>query len=183
MDSSTYKSRPQCKERPLNAIDDSNFLNLHLDSDDLERATATLDVARSSNRGPQAPYRGPGVFRIHIAPQFQMPNIPRAAIFRSKADSSPECRSQSRLARTVSLRRHATLRSPALSQIGPAEDSCSVDSRSREAALRPQASNVSTAEPLGIPGPRLSDFGRGLVSIRRDFTSSPQRVHPRNQHQ
>lgn len=152
-----------------------------MDSVDLERATATLDAARLSNRGLQLPYRGPGVSGIGALPRFQPPKMPKTAVFRSNTGTPPECPSQSSLAPIVPARYQSRVRSPVLSENSSSHDERRVDLRRGEAkaeASQSRASDVSGSPTVALPEPRLSDYGRGLVSITRDFSTSAQKSRP-----
>lgn len=181
MYSSTYKAHAHLTEQPLHDIDDTNFLNIRLSSLDLERATATLDAARSSDSTAQ--FRGLGVFRINLAPQFRLPKMPKTAAFRSEIESSPEYSGQGSPGPPGLLRHIFRWPAPAQSLTRSLDSKHDKDGNSRgnTAALhRLQASNTSGSTPVGNSSLRLSDYGRGLVSIKRDFSSSSQGPGPRS---
>lgn len=176
MHSSTCKTH--VTERRLHDIGDTSFLNIRLDSLDLERATATLDAGRSADRSAQLPYQGLGIFRINLTPRFQLPKMPRAAVFRSKTERTPEYAGQTSPAPIVPLY-HPRRTGPVSSWTRSSADKHNENRRSGgDTALRSRASDVSGPTTIGPPSLRLSDYGRGLVSIKRDFASSSQELDP-----
>ncbi|CAN8097230.1 unnamed protein product [Discula destructiva] len=183
--SSTYKAKSHLTEKTLSDIDDTKVLNIRVDSMDLERATASLDAARSSDEGPRMPRRGPRLLHLNIVPRFHLPNMPRPAVFRNKTEKKFEYPGQNSLASTILARHHLTPRAHVLSQNSRADVVCNVEPRRKDIALqvpRSQASDVFNPAVVRNPDQGLADYEAGLVSIGRDFSiaapMSDQRPHP-----
>lgn len=178
MHSSMYKAHTHLTEGSLHDVDDSSLLNIRLDSLDLERATTTLDAHRSSVNRTSFPHSSPGTFGFNIAPQFSLPKIPRPAIFRSKTESSSKPSIQGP-AEPLSIARHQDQR-PARAhslvrfsdyKLGTGENVTG----DMGAAQRSLGSDMCDSTLTEIPNFRLSDYGRGLVSVRKDFSSTSQK--------
>lgn len=177
MRSSTCKANAHLTEESLHDIDDTSVLNIRLDSLDLERAMTTLDTVRASDNRISCPYRSTGLFRFNLAPQISLPRIPRPAIFRSKTESSSKPADQD-IAETLRSARHQVQRPDPVHSLGRFSD-CKLGlvEELREdtgAAQRSQRSEMSGSMLTDIPILRLSDYGRGLVSVRKDFSSTSQ---------
>lgn len=170
MHSSTYKAQGRFTERPLDDIDDTSILNVRVDSVDLERAAATLDAARSSNRGLRCLlYQGPGSFRIHLAPPSQLPRVPRTAVVRRKIESKFDDPGQTNPARNVPPRHQPWQPALVLSRARSSDNGIRDKSTDRS-----RASVVSGSTLVGKPSLSLSAYETGLISIKSDFASSLQ---------
>jgi hypothetical protein len=189
MCSSTYKTNTRPTEQRSDHVDhpeDDNFLNIRLDSLDLERAAATLDDARCTDKGTKLPYRGLGVFRITRAPRTppQQPhrtpvrpmqrNVPRPVPVHLEPETFttyPSDRNQTPVLAPLYLSR---VRSSVRNQDGFFGDGSCAESVTRNITVeRPphgQDPLVSSPPAVAMP-PRLSDYGRYLVSLKRDFSS------------
>lgn len=175
--SSTSKANAHITEGSVRGSDDTNFLNICLDSLDLERAMATLDTVRASENRTSCPYRSPGLFGFNLAPQFSLPKIPRPAIFRSKTKSNSKPTGRG-ISEALHSARHQLQRPDPIHSLGRFSDcKLGMGEKAREdtgAAQRSQRSDMSGPGLAGIPILRLSDYGRGLVSVRKDFSSTSQ---------
>lgn len=177
MHSSTYKADIRLTEGSLHDIDDASFLNIRLDSLDLERAITTLDAHRSSDNRAPFFHRSPGAFGFTLAPQFSLPNISRPAICRSKTESSSKSSDQ-RPPEALPTAQHPLQRPAPVHTLVRLSD-CKLGTGEEVrgamgAAQRSQGLDMCGSTLTEIPKLRLSDYGRGLVSVRRDFSSSSQ---------
>ncbi|KAJ4391376.1 a-factor receptor [Gnomoniopsis smithogilvyi] len=178
--SSTYKAKTQLTEEALDqSFDDTRFLNIRLDSLDLERSIATLDAARSSDNSAQLLCRDPGIFRTNLASHLRIPRMPKNALARSRTKRSPEYSNQRSPVVTIPLqhncRRPGAVHSTT-NHLEAARDMDGKSGRDSAAAHRPRASLVFGFPLVGNSNLRLSDYGRGVISIRKDFASAPREL-------
>lgn len=172
-----YKAHTRLTEGSLHDIDDTSFLNIRLDSLDLERAITTLDAHRASDKSAPFPHRSPGALGFNLAPQFFLPKIARPGIFRRKTESSSKP-SDRDYPETISAARHQLQRPAPVHSLVRSSD-CKLGTGENvtgdlEAAQRSQGLDMCGSTLTDIPNLRLSDYGRGLVSVRKDFSSTAQ---------